>query len=1203
MFVIIVDNNKIAKYRLNESIDYNGIFIYSKNDKYYIDLKRGLYFDDNSKSKQLEIGLYNINLENTYYTIRVYIYESDTGINDFNLYKTTNFIIADNLKANIICRDRYLKDNYLYFKDGYLNSNYKIIVNHNSYNGELLKYGDTIEYLGIKIIYFNDFLYINSFNIDIKLPSYVCNKSIIKYKNINNIDNYYIPDKLYELNIDELDEYKPLKKQNDIDFIKSLLPNLIMCLSMCLMAYMNYINNTNNVAIISYIIMPISMFITSVLIPVIFIIVSNNKYRKENIENINNYLKYLDSYKDSLTIDVNKYVSSLNSRYFDLLNSRNMMFYAGVKTSEYLKLSIGKIVENRHICFKKTDNLDINNKIKEIENIVNNIENIPLYIDLKVNKRVTIVTKKCDKLYYFNSFILETIYKHHYDDINIAIYSQDQNIFNSLFNIPHLFIGDKRLTIDNNSGLQSLDQMVLQKPLIIFMYDKSLYKFTNENIHVVYMSNDISDILKDSDIVVEYINNGGYLYLDGKTKFKYIQEDIDFNNYYSYIGRFKLLESNRKNHSFLDLFNKSIGYYYANNDHSLKASFAYSNNELINFDLHESKQGPHGLIGGSTGSGKSELIVSLLLSLCIRYSPDYLNIVLIDYKGGGLKESLSYNNIPIPHIVSSLTNLQDYALERLIISLKNECKLRQSLFKKLSNEAGVSIMNLDDYLNNNKAEYNLPNISHELIVVDEFAELKKENPQMIKELISISRIGRSLGMHLILATQKPTGVIDDEIWSNSRFKIALKVFDEKDSMDIIKCKDAAYLTSPGSFIESVNNGLINGQSIYSKIDINGRDPYSVSILDNELSINKTYKCQTNKIKTIASYYCHNIIKECLTSKYHPRLISFMPPKPIDRIKTNSFVFGQIDDYINNISGLLSYKLSDTLLIYSSRKAEINSILNTLNENCIESIVISNNQYDGKYIKDSINYDNNEDIEYLFNTLLIHSNTNHLSLVIEDVNCLISYDERYLDILCKLIKRKESLNLSLIVIASNSEISYKLISQFTNKIMINLLDITDLSSFYGCRSEYQGKSFFFSDKLIPFVPVNIEEYHSSNRVVSNLIKHIPNIIKPKQINGEYLLGYDIKTKEPIYSKNFVVVSYDQDLLNIYVDAYKDIKCILYSMATSIDINILWLGSGIFNQRLFVTGERNDLSDDEAIFIQNNKKYILRRLTDVSKINEI
>ena len=90
-------------------------------------------------------------------------------------------------------------------------------------------------------------------------------------------------------------------------------------------------------------------------------------------------------------------------------------------------------------------------------------------------------------------------------------------------------------------------------------------------------------------------------------------------------------------------------------------------------------------------------------------------------------------------------------------------------------------------------------ISHLFIISDEFAELKDQQPDFMDQLISTARIGRSLGVHLILATQKPAGVVDDQIWSNSKFKVCLKVQDKSDSMDMIKCPDAAALKNPGRF--------------------------------------------------------------------------------------------------------------------------------------------------------------------------------------------------------------------------------------------------------------------------------------------------------------------------------------------------------------------------------------------------------------------
>jgi len=1197
MFVLIKDNTITKRFNLDKDIEYEGICIYSKNNLYYIDLKNGLYFDDDSKSKLLSIGSYNIKKVDVYYHIGIYVYESDLGIDDYKLYETANFIIACNDKANIICKDAYLNGYYLVYKAGYLLSNYEIIVNSRLYDGSKLKNNDVIEFLGIRIIYNESFIYINSFNIDIHLKPYTNYEAIVRYKNEINVDNYYILKDYEELIIDDLEEYKVIKKESTKDFIKSFLPNIVMCISMSLMALTNYYNNSSSTSIISYIIMPTSMLITSVLIPLIFIVIGNITYKRSYKKNKEDYLKYLDEYSIELNSRISKYIEALNDRYFSLINSKGKLFYASKKSEEFLKLSLGKCSISKDISFKKTLDNEIDEKIIEIENTCNNIDNYPLFLDLNEKHIVSIVSKSSSRYFLFNKFLLELAYKHHYDDIYIGIYAKDNNIFNPIYNLPHLFKNNLRITINNLDDLQILDQQNLDRPLILFMYDRCDYTFSNSNIRVLYFTDNIAKILKDSDAIVDYTNIISYIYDGQRRQFTYIKEDINFNDYFSYLGKFKSINLNDNRYAFSKIFPKGISEYYACQNKTLKATFAYNNSELISLDLHESKQGPHGLIGGSTGSGKSEFIVSLLLSLCIRYYPEYLNIVLIDYKGGGIKESLSFNGKSIPHIIASISNLENNVLERLIIALGNKCKARQELFRKLSNISNTSIMNIDDYLDCN-TKHNFPNMAHLLIVVDEFAELKKENPEQIKQLISISRVGRSLGIHLILATQKPSGVIDDEIWSNSRFKIALKVFDEKDSMDIIKCKDAAYINEPGTYMSLIDNSLIKGKAIYSKMDMNGNDPYNVSLLDNKLAIEKTYKKQVKQIVSEASYFVNKINETCIKNNYLIDTLDYLTPLPKSRkdIALDNIVLGEIDDYINDYRDILKYSIDEDLLIYSSRKKEINSLLNTLNENGRKCIVIAKDSYEGKYILDSISYDDNEDIEFLFDYLINHKD-NNLTLLVDDINCLLSYNETYLETICKLIKRRDALNISFIFICVSPQINIKLVNLFKNKIMINIVDTSDITFFYGARTSYKGNSFCFSNGLLPFVPTKIEEYINSPKELNSIIKRIPEIIEPEVKDDMYLIGYDIKTKEKVYVSNIDIYSFNSEYLDIY-NVYPKLNKKLYGFSiNSNSSNILWLGQGIFNQRLFITGLKDDLKTDEGILILNNRKTIIRRLSNV------
>ena len=220
--------------------------------------------------------------------------------------------------------------------------------------------------------------------------------------------------------------------------------------------------------------------------------------------------------------------------------------------------------------------------------------------------------------------------------------------------------------------------------------------------------------------------------------------------------------------------------------------------DYVNLNLHEKAHGPHGLIAGTTGSGKSELVQSYILSLAVNFHPYEVGFLLIDYKGGGMA-GLFKN---LPHLLGTITNLDGTESMRAMASIKSELARRQQIF----NEYGVNHINQYSKLfKDGKAQEPIP---HLFLISDEFAELKKEQPDFMSELVSAARIGRSLGIHLILATQKPSGVVDDQIWSNSKFKIALKVQNESDSNEVLKTPDAARITQVGRAYLQVGNNEI-----------------------------------------------------------------------------------------------------------------------------------------------------------------------------------------------------------------------------------------------------------------------------------------------------------------------------------------------------------------------------------------------------------
>lgn len=234
-------------------------------------------------------------------------------------------------------------------------------------------------------------------------------------------------------------------------------------------------------------------------------------------------------------------------------------------------------------------------------------------------------------------------------------------------------------------------------------------------------------------------------------------------------------------------------------------------------NLHEKVHGPHGLIAGTTGSGKSEFIITYVLSLAVCYPPDQVSFVLIDYKGGGLAGAFDNDRFRLPHLAGTITNLDGAAISRSLVSIKSELKRRQDAFNRAREVTGEATMDIYKYISYYLRGVLEDPIPHLFIVADEFAELKQQEPEFMDELMSAARIGRSLGVHLILATQKPSGVVNDQIRSNMRFKVCLKVADAGDSKEMIGRTDAAEIRDPGRFylLVGFNEYFTGGQAAYA----------------------------------------------------------------------------------------------------------------------------------------------------------------------------------------------------------------------------------------------------------------------------------------------------------------------------------------------------------------------------------------------------
>ncbi|MEG0657538.1 FtsK/SpoIIIE domain-containing protein [Anaerorhabdus sp.] len=775
--------------------------------------------------------------ENRYFKMNdlvIHLFE-DNGYNYYKKYKKLNQItIGSSEYANIQIQSTRIKSIQCVIECN------KNKINDHGFNEVFvnkkikkeIELFDIIEFDTIKLIYCHDFVMINQCNnVSIYLDEYKVHQSYIKplyylHRIIQHKRESFTEPKL-TISFRQFGTIQKIEKQ-PLFFI--MFPILLMScaslLSGALMAYQSYLQGRELVEVLPSLIVPIVMILGSTMIHPLQRRYENKKFKcklNDREQDIKRYFNELENevlnYDNQVRIYERKrwlfhheimQDIETNARYLQNNNALDLT----------IPLGIGRMRNN--IEFKdipKENDQFLFSQVKLFLNKYTVLENHIVAIDLNNNKMVT--TDSLDILIWI-CFYLVTQFD---DQVISLVYIINQTLLHFLNRITlfsHTVYKNKVLVFDSLKSFQQNQDDDTRLKIII----NCSHNYYDGNFPCIqYVDKTVSPQTQCS---IRFHENKGILELpDNVIHFSHEIDRNDLMNSINYL--FYLLSKNHKNliRRNDDLINIESLIKYTpfnkwkdtNTIDSLKIIVGYDDKqEPFELDLHESKDGPHLLIAATTGAGKSECIVTILMMLSMQYSFEDVQFVIVDFKGGGLAQSFVYNNKICPHLIGTISNLDNHEIKRFFSSIRIESRRRQTLFNQLSKISNESSMDISKY-QRLSSQYQFSKLAHLFVVVDEFAELKVMHNEYIGELISLARIGRSLGIHLILSTQKPSNVIDAQIWSNCRTKISLHVQDKQDSLDMINSDLAFYLQKPGQFYKYTDNELSKGQFYYLNEDI------------------------------------------------------------------------------------------------------------------------------------------------------------------------------------------------------------------------------------------------------------------------------------------------------------------------------------------------------------------------------------------------
>lgn len=776
---------------------------------------------------------------------------------------------------------------------------------------------------------------------------------------------------------------KPQKPKNNI--ISTLLPSIVMVVAGIAMSFVSpFMLISSGLGIVT---------------AVMGLIQGRKDYKKESASRIEKYNTYIDNKRKDIETYRSEEQKTLDEIYISQQEEQvrfnsfsSDLFDRSKYDDDFLcvRLGSGDVESKREIDYKKQEKLEIEDELQEFpEKLFNeykNIHNAPIVCDLKTANAIGIIGSETFRFEIMKNTVIDIAARQYFSDVNMFFVASKEhsNKVQWLRMLPHVYnelIGIRNIVCDDESKNIIFEylykeltvreqQKSFDKQLIIFLYDeygfqshpisKFVDKASDIGVTFVFFGASRADISIGCKFLVKEQDNKNALFIDTEdrttaTIFSYpIISDAQTMNIVNllapvYSEEISLEGTLTKNISIFELLNIlavddiDLNRRWTNSQvfKSMAAPLGVSKSGVISLDLHDKAHGPHGLVAGTTGSGKSEILQTYILSMATLFHPYEVAFVIIDFKGGGMVNQFK----ELPHLLGAITNIDGKEINRSLKSIKAELQKRQRLF------ADADVNHIDKYIKKFKAgETNVP-LPHLIIIVDEFAELKAEQPEFMKELISAARIGRSLGVHLILATQKPSGQVNEQIWSNSRFKLCLKVQDQSDSNEVLKSPLAAEIKEPGrAYLQVGNNEIFElFQSAYSGAPEKTDDSnvkeftiYNLTKSGKRISVyvqkkKKSGEGSVTQLDAIVKYvadHCSEIGLAKLPDICLPSLSEVIefPSETQLQAKTNSIIveLGMLDDPDNQYQGQYAVDLTnENMMIIGSSQSGKTNLLQTI----------------------------------------------------------------------------------------------------------------------------------------------------------------------------------------------------------------------------------------------------------------------------------